>query len=1131
MNKILKNIVRIGFSILFVISMFGTINILANQTDFSVTNLEVKEISDKTTLNKANLTGNSTIDNDIIFASVGDYIKYNITIKNNTDEDKVIKSISDDNSSPYVEYIYDDLTDVKVAANEEKTFELQIKYIQKTTNLIISDQNINLTLTYEKYVDNTNVNINPDDNNTNTNTNGNNSSTNNNQDINNPNTNTPSNNTSTSVVNISNNISSNPKTYDGMIMYLILGAISLGGLILTSRTKTIKKLMIVALVAMTMIPFGIKADSDKYIISYKPNIIRNSYSKLVRGIDFNLAISKLSSGNENLEAEYRYERMMLVDKSYNENDPEYQYSNNEITSIKNATLEQYKIVKSTLTDKNIVSTDDSTVPTYVWFDNGTIYYYSHAEEIDMNEDSSSMFHKITNLTDIDFSKLNTYKVTNMSNMFRGDISLNSLALTTFDTRNVTDMRDMFNEAYLTSIDVSNFDTSKVIYFQGMFNTYQGEYINVSNFNTSNAIYINHMFAECNNLKTIDLSNFDTRNVESMAALFYHDYALESVNLSSFNTKKVMDLSYMFMSCGSLTSLDLSNFDTSNVKYMNLMFRAVNHLPTLDLSNFNTKNVENMADMFSLTNFTNLNISSFNTSNVTDMHGMFSGAGMTSVDVSSFDTKKVTTFWHMFSVMPNITELDLSYFDTRSATDMRNMFSGSTELKTIYVSENFVTTNVTESGEMFIGAYSIDGGNGTLYDENHITKEYAHFDGGPSNPGYFHQSTTYRVIFNSKGGSEVSLKIVNIGNAIGTLETPIKIGFTFEGWYLDNTKIESDYIPTSNITLTAKYQPISGFDANIYSVWIWAGSMAEIRATEATMDESIDMLNTLGIKEVYLAIDPDLLQNDHLYLEKLYDSGIKVYALYGDPVFIDESNYSDVIDYDMEKIAEYNANNLGTSHIEGIHYDIEYYGYRYDGVNTCKDGNSEEAMNCPARKKFVKFVQTAHTKAQELGLKTQYDITVYSTNYSFYYDDNGDMRNVLDEIIDYTDDIIIMAYGNSPKNTMPSFFFKGVYNYDGATNTIDRTYLEKIGEKNMPIYVGQELEVFKSTAQELQDDPSLGPIYLPEYEGEHGTEYKYTYNFVMTIFNDLETEFSTQGVNDIRIVVHDYSKLKDLYDGR
>ena len=1102
MKKIMKETIRIVLALIFVFSTFGIITTFANQSDFSITNIVVKEISDKTIVNKANLSSEK-IDNDIIFSSVGDYIKYNITIKNNTEETKIIKSISDDNSSPYLEYTYDDLKDVKVESNEEKTFELQIKYIQKTNNQIISDDDFNLTLTYDKYIENTNNNT--TDNNTNNNSTDNN--TNNNTQNNSTDNSTNTDNTSTSVINVSNKIVNNPKTYDNILIYIVLGVISLGGLILTTKSKITKKLMIVGLFLMSLIPFGINADSDKYIVSYSPNIIRNSSSKLISGIDFNLAISKLSSGNDNLDKAYRFERNILVNNNYSDGENGYLYENTDITSIKRATLEQYKEIKDTLTDKNIVSTDDSVVPTYAWFDNGIIYYYSHTETIYMNEIASSMFYNMVNLTsDIDLSTIDTSRTIDMGNMFRNDYHITSLDLTTFDTSNVIDVRDMFNNCSISNINLSTWDTSKVIYFQGMLNGYLGETIDLSNFDTRSAEYLNHMFANNYYLKSINLTNFNTSNTVSMAAMFMNCSNLTSINISSFNTKKVTDMSNMFRGCSELTSLDLSNFDTRNLTIM--------------------------YDMFSLMdNLTSLNITSFNTSKAVDMHGLFAANGLATIDLSSFDTKNVEDMSYMFSDMPNLIELDLSYFNTKKVTNTRSMFDNSPLLTTIYASEYFTTTSITDSTDMFLDAVSIDGGNGTLYDSRYIDKEYAHFDGGISNPGYFHQTGTYRVMFDSKGGSSVDTKIINRGSQIGTLETPTKDGFTFVGWYLDDTKIENDYVPTANITLVARYQTNGGFDANIYATWIWDGTLQNILDSEAHMDESINVLNALGVKEVYLSILPEDLESNSLYFEKLNDDGIKIYVLYGDPVFVEESHYSDVVDYDMEKVAEYNANHEGSSHIEGIHYDVEYHGYKYDGVNTCPDGNTEDALTCSARQKYVNFVKRGYAKSRELGLKTQYDVTVYGTNYSFYYNENHEVVNLLDEIIDYCDDLIVMSYGNSPKNTIPSYLFKGTYTYNGATNYIDKNYYEKMHERNKNIYVGQEVEVFKNTAKELEDYPELGPIYLPEYEGENGTNYIYTYDFVMGVFNDLEDTFRDNGIDDIRITVHDFSQLRELYESR
>ncbi len=58
-----------------------------------------------------------------------------------------------------------------------------------------------------------------------------------------------------------------------------------------------------------------------------------------------------------------------------------------ITSI-NKTTDLTKVTTTpqvTLTDANIVSTNNSSVPTYLWIENGTIYYYTVAETIDIND--------------------------------------------------------------------------------------------------------------------------------------------------------------------------------------------------------------------------------------------------------------------------------------------------------------------------------------------------------------------------------------------------------------------------------------------------------------------------------------------------------------------------------------------------------------------------------------------------------------------------------------------------------------------------------------------------------------------------------------------------------------------------
>ena len=83
-----------------------------------------------------------------------------------------------------------------------------------------------------------------------------------------------------------------------------------------------------------------------------------------------------------------------------------------------------------------------------------------------------------------------------------------------------------------------------------------------------------------------------------------------------------------------------------------------------------------------------------------------------------------------------TALDVSSFDTSKVTNMSYMFNGSSNLKTIYVSNKFNTNNVTNSTNMFKDSTKLVGGAGTKYNSSYVDKTYAHIDGGTSNPGYF-----------------------------------------------------------------------------------------------------------------------------------------------------------------------------------------------------------------------------------------------------------------------------------------------------------------------------------------------------------------------------------------------------------
>lgn len=220
--------------------------------------------------------------------------------------------------------------------------------------------------------------------------------------------------------------------------------------------------------------------------------------------------------------------------------------------------------------------------------------------------------------------------------------------------------------------------------------------------------LKNFFYNCTSLETISgLEYLNTANITDMGSMFQDCYNLKSLDLTKFDTKNVSSMYFMFYNCPNLTSLDLTNFNTKNVKNMNGMFGDCTHLTSLDITNFNTAKVTNMGNMFlGCSNLTSLDLTNFNTAKVTDMHGMFNGCSA-------------------------LISLDLTNFNTAEVRDMNRMFymldKSSTALTTIYVSDNFVTTNVQNGEKMFKNCTKLKGFQKySLLDTDH---QYANYKTG------------------------------------------------------------------------------------------------------------------------------------------------------------------------------------------------------------------------------------------------------------------------------------------------------------------------------------------------------------------------------------------------------------------
>ena len=186
----------------------------------------------------------------------------------------------------------------------------------------------------------------------------------------------------------------------------------------------------------------------------------------------------------------------------------------------------------------------------------------------------------------------------------------------------------------------------------------------------------------------------------------------------------------FYRCENLTKIeDIENLNTQNVTDMSYMFYRCDGLTSLDVSNFNTQKVEDMSEMFSVcSGLKSLNVSHFDTQNVKNMNSMFySCKRLTSLDVSNFNTQNVTDMRYMFSWCEGLNSLDLSKFDTQNVEYMNNMFWSSSALKTIYVSDKFVTTKVSYGTDMFSYCTSLKGA--IDFDDSKTDKTYANYKTG------------------------------------------------------------------------------------------------------------------------------------------------------------------------------------------------------------------------------------------------------------------------------------------------------------------------------------------------------------------------------------------------------------------
>ena len=285
---------------------------------------------------------------------------------------------------------------------------------------------------------------------------------------------------------------------------------------------------------------------------------------------------------------------------------------------------------------------------------------------------------------------------------------------------------------------------------------------IENLNTQNVTDMSSMFSDCQKLTSLNVTNFNTANVEDMRSMFKNCSALTGIFASNkFVTDMVIDGSDMFSGCDKLIGAIKyigSQTDHHYANYENGYFSPEGGFPAYAVFDGGTRtltfgrglskpagaydlNVENNTPGW---NAQKENIekvvfdASFANARPTSCYYWFCGCSkLTDIEgIENLNTENVTDMGKMFDRCSALTSLDLTNFNTAKVSDMSYMFMGCIALTTIFVSDKFVTDQVTDGRDMFHMCINLIGA--IEYDGSKSDHTYANYDNGYFSPeGGFH----------------------------------------------------------------------------------------------------------------------------------------------------------------------------------------------------------------------------------------------------------------------------------------------------------------------------------------------------------------------------------------------------------
>ena len=336
-----------------------------------------------------------------------------------------------------------------------------------------------------------------------------------------------------------------------------------------------------------------------------------------------------------------------------------------------------------------------------------------------------------------------------------------------------------------------------------------------------------------------------------------------------------------------------------------------------------------------------------------------------VDFGNLRTDNVTDMWNMFYGCSSLTTLDLSGFNTENVKSMGGMFVFCENLKTIYVREGWNTDNVEESNSMFSSCLKLVGGSGTTYNKNHTTVEYAHIDGGVSNPGYLTYKDYYYTLIYMVDGEEYKSYRLEIGEEITPEPKPTKDGYVFLGW--DNIPAT---MPDYDVVVTGAFYPYG----------------------DVNKDKEVNVVDVVDIARFVVGTPSDSfvkvladLNNDGSV--NLSDAVVLINDIAGDQNFVKALVTPEITSNDMLKL-KYNNGNFSLC----LNNEHQYTAFQLDLYIPENESVSKMILNAQRTQKH----QLLYNKVEE----GHYRVAALSTSNNKFNDNEGELLNIVMNGVSY-----------------------------------------------------------------------------------------------------------------------------------